>query len=307
MPALLDYGLWIRRVEIMSKYFKAIVLEHTALNKHFRLLTIDAGRLTNNAPHIPLPGQFYMLQAGNGCDPLLKRPFSIFSHENGALKFLYRIRGKGTLSLSHLKNGDIINAIGPLGNSYPEPNDDFITVAGGIGIASLFPLLEKYKKRAYLFYGARNREELVMLNEAKALSKEIFITTDDGSEGQKGLVTDLLKNFFDASRITHHASRIYACGPTPMLKELYRIIKSQIPNPKSQIIKCYVSLEEHMACGVGACLGCVVKVRSQNQNIKRFWCSAEHSRSECSGTEDWTYKRVCKEGPVFNLEEIVWT
>jgi dihydroorotate dehydrogenase electron transfer subunit len=311
----------------MSKYFKAIILENTALNKYFRLLTIDAGRSTLNAQRIPVPGQFYMLQAGDTYDPLLKRPFSIFSYEtfmsqrdtkdnenvipakagiqkaklldsrlhgndglevfsgkNGALKFLYRIRGKGTLSLSRLKSGDIINVIGPLGNSYPEPYGDFIAVAGGIGIASLFPLLEKYKNRAYLFYGARNREELVILNEVKALSKEIFIATDDGSEGQKGLVTGLLK---DSLLVTRYSLPIYACGSTPMLKELSKLVtRYSLP------CKCYVSLEEHMACGVGACLGCVTKVRSQ--------------KSEVRSQNNWTYKRVCKEGPVFEIEDIVW-
>jgi dihydroorotate dehydrogenase electron transfer subunit len=261
-----------------------------------------------------------MLQAGDTYDPLLKRPFSIFKteqqssraaeqHDMGmvALSFLYRVRGKGTLSLSHLKSGDIINVIGPLGNSYPEPYGDFIAVAGGIGIASLFPLLEKYKNRAYLFYGARNREELVILNEVKALSKEIFIATDDGSEGQKGLVTDLLKNFFDASQISpfppllkggEGGLPIYACGPTPMLKELSKVVaeypSSLLPLDKGRMggVKCYVSLEEHMACGVGACLGCAVKVRIQN--------------TEYRSQNNWTYKRVCKEGPVFEIEDIVW-
>jgi dihydroorotate dehydrogenase electron transfer subunit len=226
------------------------------------------------------------------------------------LRFLYRIRGKGTLSLSRLKSGDIINVIGPLGNSYPEPHGDFIAVAGGIGIASLFPLLEKCKNRAYLFYGARNREELVMLNEVnpvrssvsngvKALSKEIFIATDDGSEGQKGLVTDLLKDFFDASQIPPFPPLlkgglpIYACGSTPMLKELSKLVtRYSLP------AKCYVSLEEHMACGVGACLGCVTKVRRQASGVKRQASVVKKS--------DWIYERVCKEGPVFEIEDIVW-
>jgi dihydroorotate dehydrogenase electron transfer subunit len=281
----------------MTKYFRAIVLENTVLNKHFRLLTIDAGRSTLNAQRIPVPGQFYMLQVGDTYDPLLKRPFSIFRHEDNSLSFLYRIRGKGTRSLSHLKSGDIINVIGPLGNSYPEPHGDFIALAGGIGIASLLHLLTRFKNRAYLFYGARNKEELVMTDEAKILAKEVFIATDDGSEGQKGLVTDLLKNFFDASRITHHASRIYACGPSPMLRELSKVVaenpSSLLPLNKGRMggVKCYVSLEEHMACGVGACLGCVVKVRSQKS---------------VASSQKWIYKRVCKEGPVFDIKDIVW-
>ncbi len=271
----------------MSKYFKAKTVDNFSLNKHFSLLNLSP----LSDIDIPQPGQFYMLQAGDTCDPLLKRPFSIFRYEDNLLSFLYRIRGKGTLSLSRLKSGDIINVIGPLGNSYPVPDGDFIALAGGIGIASLLPLMRKFKERAYLFYGARNKDELIMLNEARSLSKETFITTDDGSEGEKGLITDSLIDFLNPSRITHHASRIYACGPTLMLKELHRIIKSQIQNPKSKIIECYVSMEEHMACGVGACLGCVVKVRGQET---------------VDSSQKWIYKRVCKEGPVFDIKDIIW-
>lgn len=265
-----------------SRYFKAVILENNRLNKHFRLLIIkpaSAFSLKN-----PLPGQFYMLQVGNTYDPFLKRPFSIFASEDNILKFLYRIRGKGTSCLSNLKNGDLINVIGPLGNSYPTPEGDFIAVAGGIGIASLFPLLEQFKRRVYLFYGTRNKEELIMLTEVKSLVKELFITTDDGSEGKRGLITEVLRDFLNSLLVTRYSLPIYACGPTQMLKELPQIIAGKG-------IKCYISLEEHMACGVGACLGCVVKVRSQ--------------RTEDRG-QIWTYKRVCKEGPVFDIREIVW-
>lgn len=260
----------------MTRYFKATVLENTALNKHFRLLTIDAGRSTLNAQRIPAPGQFYMLHSNSTYDPLLKRPFSIFKHEDNSLKFLYRIRGKGTICLSNLRDGDIIEVIGPLGNSYPEPEGDFIAIAGGVGIASLLPLLDKRKNTGYLFYGARSKDELVMLSEAGALSKEVFVATDDGSEGRKGVITELLKSFLNnlKSEISNFKLPIYACGPKPMLKEL-----SEIAHASG--MKCYVSLEEHMACGVGACLGCVVKTVSG-------------------------YRRVCKEGPVFDIKDIVW-
>lgn len=221
----------------------------------------------------PEPGQFYMLQVGNTDDPLLKRPFSIFKQDNTTLQFIYRIRGKGTRSLANFKEGDLLRLIGPLGNMYPSPEGDFIVVAGGIGFASLLSLLEKFKNRAYLFYGARNKEEMVLLDEAKAVSKEVHFSTDDGSVGRKGLVTELLKGFLDESRITHNLP-IYACGPKPMLKGLSGIVSGRD-------MQCHISLEEHMACGVGACLGCVVKTTSG-------------------------YRRVCKEGPVFKAEEIIW-
>jgi dihydroorotate dehydrogenase electron transfer subunit len=251
----------------LHRYFKAKITGNNNLNKNFILLSAT--------PYIetiaPTPGQFYMLQAGRGYDPLLKRPFSLFSHEDNVLQFLCRICGKGTTALSRLREGDDIKIIGPLGKGYPKPPDDFIVVAGGIGIASLLPLIQRHKGRAYLFYGARNKEELVMSGEAKASSKEAFITTDNGSEGQKGMITDLLKDSLLAAR---YSLPVYACGPSPMLKALSNIVKERG-------LKCYASLEEHMACGVGACLGCVVKTT-------------------------WGYKRVCKEGPVFDMKDIIW-
>ncbi len=174
----------------------------------------------------------------------------------------------------------MLQVIGPLGNSYSDPEGDFIAVAGGIGIASLLPFMRKYKKHAYLFYGAMKSDELVMLEEARELSKKIFITTDNGSDGQEGCVTCAVEDFIREARITQPASGgagalpIYSCGPTAMLKELSRIARAAG-------LMCCASLEEHMACGIGACLGCMVKTVTGQ-------------------------KRVCKEGPIFNLEDIIW-
>lgn len=245
----------------------------------FRLLTLQPLTVIT----APEPGQFYMVQAGSGHDPLLKRPFSIYSIGQNRLGFLYRVRGKGTLSLSRLGYGDTLQVIGPLGNSYPEPSGDFIVVAGGIGIASLIPLMRKYEKRAYLFYGAMKSGELVMLEDAAELSRELFITTDDGSRGQKGLITDAVKSFLGSRE---GGMQVYACGPAPMLKALSEFTLAAG-------IVCHASLEEHMACGIGACLGCMVKVRRQ--------------RIEAGGRSGgWEYRRVCKEGPVFDVADVIW-
>ncbi|MBZ0155176.1 MAG: dihydroorotate dehydrogenase electron transfer subunit [Alphaproteobacteria bacterium] len=252
----------------MHKYFNAAVDEHRFVSKHFKLLRL---RPLSEAAD-PEPGQFYMLQAGDTSDPLLKRPFSIFTREDGTLSFLYRIRGKGTQSLARFRQGDCIRVIGPLGNRYPVPQGDFIAVAGGIGIASLLSLLGRYPGSAHLFYGARSAEELVMGEEAKRVAKEVVISTDDGSAGMRGTITDLLAVRLEMT--TGPLLPLYACGPTPMLRELHRIVAKKG-------VRCDVSLEEHMACGVGACLGCVVKTTSG-------------------------YRRVCKEGPVFDMEELAW-
>lgn len=261
----------------MSKYIRAKITENTPINKDHNLLVLSP----DNIQQHPLPGQFYMIGTDFSYDPLLKRPFSIFretsSAEGGELQFLYRIKGKGTKRLKEMKKGETVNLLGPLGNGYPMPGKNLtpILIAGGIGIASLFPLAEKLSGNIHLFYGARTKNELLMLNELKGLvKKELLISADDGSEGTKGTVVDVLNNFFTrhSSLVTCHL--LYACGPSPMLEAV-----SKFAAEKG--IKGYISMEENMACGVGACLGCTVKTKKG-------------------------YKRVCKEGPVFSAEEIVW-
>ncbi|MGO9951087.1 MAG: dihydroorotate dehydrogenase electron transfer subunit [Dissulfurispiraceae bacterium] len=254
----------------MNKLFDAQVVDNVLVNGPFKILSVRP--LTDILP--PDSGQFFMLQTARTTDPLLKRPFSLFRYQNGILQFLYRIRGKGTACLSAVTAGDVIQLLGPLGNAYPAPEGDFIVVVGGIGIASIFILLEKYKQRAYFFCGARSCDELLMLDEAKALAKDVCITTDDGTLCRKGLITEPFKNFIESSSFMKNPIPIYSCGPSPMLKELAAIVHGKG-------ITCYASLEEVMACGVGACLGCVTKTMEG-------------------------YKRVCKEGPVFKIEDIVW-
>ncbi|MDP2167919.1 MAG: dihydroorotate dehydrogenase electron transfer subunit [Thermodesulfovibrionales bacterium] len=251
----------------MKRFFKAGVKENTPLNKNHFLLTFAP---LEEAPE-PRPGQFYMVAASGSYDPLLKRPFCFFRKTDLGIQMLYRIKGKGTKLLSGLKTGDVLDVLGPLGNSYPMPpkKDTALVVAGGIGIASLFPLIEALEGRAHVIYGARTKNELLMLDEVKALSMELAICTDDGTCGGKGTVMDFIEDIPDEGKI------IYCCGPLPMLRAV-----SEFASKRG--IKGYVSLEENMACGLGACLGCAVKMTSGG------------------------YKRVCKEGPVFKMEEVGW-
>lgn len=256
----------------MYRHFKAEVLDNSFVAESFKLITLspDSGALG------PLPGQFYMLESGRSTDPLLKRPFSIFRFDDGGLRFLYRVRGRGTASIAGFNKGDVINVVGPLGKAYPEPHGQFIAIAGGVGIASLYSFIEKKPGKAVLFYGARNARELLYYDEAEKLSARAFSTTDDGSAGEKGFVTDKLTEFIKSEG---KSMPVYACGPHPMLKKVAEIAKQNN-------LKCYVSLEEHMACGIGACLGCVVKAKSFDR--------------------EYEYKRVCKEGPVFDAAGVLW-
>lgn len=235
-----------------------------------------------------------MLAVNSGIDPLLKRPFSIHRRLGGDFQILYRVTGKGTAILSKRCLGDILEVVGPLGKGFPvkTTRDKIILVAGGVGIAPIFALAEKIKmKKPLLFYGARTKDEALCLNELKSLGIKPVISTDDGSLGAKDNIVNVLKDFLshnsvgarlprpysqlltlNPSPVTRHV--IYACGPEPMLRALSLLAKEYN-------LKGYIALEQNMACGIGACLGCVVKTKEG-------------------------YKRVCKEGPVFPIEEVVW-
>lgn len=255
----------------MNRYFRAEIRSNRPVHINHNLLS-----LANIDPMVePQPGQFYMLEVSKGLDPLLKRAFSLFRRTQEGFQILYRIKGKGTSILKDLKKGTVLHVLGPLGNFYPLPSDSEspLVIAGGIGIASVFSLVEKLSKKAFVFYGARAEQALFMTDALESFHRELVLCTDDGSCGVKGTVVDVLTDFIK-KRDEFHQPVIYACGPKAMLRE---IAKTALANG----VKAYVSLEEHMACGIGACLGCVVKTTSGHQ-------------------------RVCKEGPVFDAREIVW-
>jgi dihydroorotate dehydrogenase electron transfer subunit len=230
-----------------------------------------------------------MIEVGRGYDPLLKRAFSLFRKTEDGLQIFYRVIGRGTALLGNTKEGECIDVLGPLGKPYPTVSTRSLPVvlAGGIGIASVYPLVEALRGRADVFFGARSKDELFFLSELQKMSGELFISTDDGSYGEKGTVVDLFKKAFSRNPAD---KKLFACGPRPMLKEiaLYAVEKK---------IDAYVSLEEHMACGVGACLGCAVKVRGKMKTGSK---KGEKKDSEV------LFNKVCTDGPVFNVKEIVW-
>lgn len=210
-------------------------------------------------------------------DPLLKRPFSIHRWLGHDFQVLYRVVGKATALLKMKKTGDSLEIMGPLGNGFPPAEDKpkKILVAGGLGIAALFSLAESIINcNPVLFLGARNKKELLCMNVLRSIGIKPVVTTDDGSLGSKGMITAKVEEYLDrhSSQINDHC--IYACGPKPMLKRLSVLLKRLG-------LQGYFALEENMACGLGACLGCVVNTSEG-------------------------FKRVCKEGPVFSVEDIVW-
>ncbi len=252
------------------KSFEARLMENFEVAPGYMMLTF---KLLDGfiPPPAPRAGQFYMVSVGQGDEPLLKRPFCFFDKTSpGEIAILYKVHGKGTRILASLKLDSVINVIGPLGNTYPAlpKGKSPIIVAGGIGIASVMPLIKKFGAKARVVFGARTADEMVMREEVSGFLCEVHGCTDDGTVGIKGTVIDMLKELNPGTE-----SVIYACGPTPMTRAVVEFAQERD-------IKGYASLEEHMACGIGACMGCVVMTRKG-------------------------YRRVCKEGPIFKLGDLV--
>jgi dihydroorotate dehydrogenase electron transfer subunit len=250
-----------------SRTFRATVIGNASLNTEHYLLTLDPLAPTQQ----PKPGQFYMVAAGQFPEPLLKRPFCFLKQSpSGSILILYRVTGKGTALLRDMRQGTTLDLIGPLGNGWPEHEGGYtpVIVAGGTGIASVFPLIESSNKESIVVYGTRSIDDRILYNELSISTQNLYTCTDDGSCGTQGNVLDMLHDIEIPTK-----SIIYTCGPEVMTRAVAEFAQERG-------IKGYVSLEEHMACGIGACMGCVCK------------------------TPDG-YKRVCKEGPVFPLSEVM--
>ena len=228
---------------------------------------------TENMAKAAKPGQFVSVYSNDG-SKLLPRPISICRIENDELRIVYRVAGKGTEEFSKMSAGQELDIQGPLGNGYdvnaPYASKKAILFGGGIGIPPMLELAKQLNADKDIVLGYRDE---LFLNEEFEQYGKVTIATEDGSCGTKGNVLDAVK----ANDIK--ADVIYACGPTPML----RAIKAYA---EENDIECYVSLEEKMACGIGACLACVCKSKEVDDH------SQVHN------------KRVCKEGPVFNAKEV---
>lgn len=249
-------------------------------------LASDIYRLTLRAESIVAqaqPGQFVHLRVVQGHDPLLRRPFSIHrvNQREGTFQILYRVVGKGTGILAGKRPGEVLNLIGPLGRGFTADGgvELALLVAGGMGVAPLCFLAEELWARSVsveVFLGAERGELLVCDQELEQFGAQVHSATEDGSRGYSGLVTELLSDFLERHLPIPGKTRIYACGPRPMLARVVQLAeKFSLP--------CQLCLEEIMACGVGACLGCSV---------------------ECPPPKSG-YKLVCVDGPVFEAREVL--
>jgi len=275
-----------------------IILNCKLNDKYFRLV-FESKDIAESA----IPGQFVEIKVLDSDVPLLRRPLSIHRigirdkgngkrGGNNIVEILYQVVGKGTEFLSRKVPGEYLDVIGPLGNGFSfsfSVNSTPILIAGGMGVAPLLFLAETIKShqvipstalragkspghKMLVLIGARTKDEILCEREFNHAGCAVKIATDDGTKGFKGRVTDLLKD--SLSKIENRELIVYACGPALMLKEVSRIAVAYN-------IAAQVSLESHMACGIGACLGCVV--------------------STVQG-----FKRVCKDGPVFFADQIIW-
>ncbi len=227
---------------------------------------------TENIAKEACPGQFLSLYS-NDESRMLPRPISIceIDKEEGTLRLVYRVAGEGTKEFAQMKAGETLRIVGPLGNGFPLLEKKAFLIGGGIGIPPMVELAKQLHCEKQLVVGYRNAE--LFLKEELEANGSVYYATEDGSVGTKGNVIDALKgNGLDAEVL-------YACGPTPMLRAL-KAYASEVG------IECYLSLEERMACGVGACLACVCKSMDVDHHT------------------NVNNKRVCKDGPVFLADEI---
>lgn len=236
------------------------------------------------------PGQFLMIRVSGGFEPLLRRPFGIFRTgflpadcqglpDKEYVEILYKVIGHGTSILKGLHQGDRVEVLGPLGNGFDiQPATEQILVGGGIGLVPLYMLARQLVKtgNVRLLMGGRCRDDILAVTEFERLGVATYVSTDDGSLGEEGLVTDVLQRKLEK----FPSAMVYACGPMPMLRAVHELCRARN-------VALQVSLEAFMACGVGACLGCVVK-------------GAGHSDS------DPHYLCTCKEGPVFRADQLEW-
>ena len=240
------------------------------------LLSFDSAFLALNS----CPGQFLHVKIAK---TILRRPLSVHYVRGNSVYLLFRIRGRGTKILSEYKPGDKLSIIGPLGKGFDirrQTTDDRlqkernIFLAGGLGVAPLVFLADKLKKtNPIAILGAKDKNDLLCVDEFKKKGCKVMVATEDGSRGYKGLVTDLLKKILD-TRCSILATNIYSCGPETMFKE----IKKVIDKAKCKI-NCQVSFEQFMGCGLGVCCGCTIETKAG-------------------------YKKVCKDGPVFNINDV---
>ena len=245
-----------------TEYTRTKVRRVISLNKQYFILETEVTNI------VPKPGQFYLLKSDD-CERGLHIPVSIYDSTPDYLQFMVKVVGKGTEALSDLKVNEKIKILGPLGTAFPlQENKKVVLISGGIGYAPLYYLKKKLiscGNKVTWLHGGKSKDDVFAAD---------YVYTEDGSVGTKGLVTSELLDFVNREAI----EVAYCCGPKAMMKSVAKLLGAHQ-------LELYVSLEEYMACGLGACMGCAVSIKTG------------------SGVE---YKTVCNDGAVFDAKEVIW-
>jgi dihydroorotate dehydrogenase electron transfer subunit len=260
---------------------QGVILTNEMLAPEHYLMEIAAPEIAGLA----VPGQFVHVRCGVGLDPFLRRPFSIhdLDPDRGTLRLLYMVKGRGTRWLASQPPGGLLNMVGPLGRGFRLPeatrSREVMVIGGGVGVAPLLPLVRLLVKEHYqirVLMGAPTASRLLRAEAFRQEGAAVILVTEDGSSGNQGTAATMLSSLLD----TANTGYLYACGPFGMLRVVAAIARDyQLP--------LQVSLDTYFACGVGACQGCACRVKNK-----------------VTGEE--TFARVCREGPVFTAEEVVW-
>lgn len=243
----------------------------------YHLLSIESPAIASQIQ----PGQFIMVRTTSRLYPLLRRPFSIHFTDGDILEIFFQETGVGTVLLSQKNDGDHLDILGPLGRGFNLDTDyegmETAVIGGGRGIAPLYLLALRLRQQGAsikIFYGGKTEADLPLLDRFKMEDLAVFCSTDNGEFGYHGFISELFVN----KTKDFSFSRIFACGPEPMLQKI-----SQIAADNN--IPAEVSLESMMGCGFGACWGCVKKIKKGNQ-------------------DEW--RKICEDGPVFPAQDIIW-
>ncbi len=294
-------------------------------------LTADVYDFILDCPELAakaLPGQFAQIRLPGHT---LRRPISIcgIDREKGTLRFVFQIRGRGTAELAEFRQGQELEILAPLGNGFPvDPDKRTLLIGGGIGVPPLLGCAAKLKENAVAVLGFRSKNAVILEQDFKAAGAKTLVATDDGSYGFHGLVTELAER--------EEFQMVFACGPSPMLKAAAKLAESRN-------VPCFLSLEERMACGIGACLGCAVRLRYAQTDPKFLSEELEEKQEaqtdpkfpfgeldtkkgarttpklpdgqklsngqfvtkETLPPDGWYYGHVCKDGPVFDSRRVV--
>ena len=253
-----------------KKQVMAEIIRHTSLSDGIFDMTLKAEEIAKEAK----AGQFISVYLNNK-SKILPRPISIcgIDKEAGTLRIVYRTVGDGTKELSDYKEGEMVKILGPLGNGFTQKDKKAILIGGGIGIPPMLELMKQLDCDKTAVLGYRD-SDMFLKDEFEAVC-DVKVATEDGSQGTKGTVIDAIEKYGVEGKV------IYACGPMPMLKAL--AVYAEEHGMEAQI-----SLEERMACGIGACLGCICKTKEKGHH------------TNVNNT------RICKDGPVFDAKEVVF-